>query len=273
MPNSETKQIKEEFQILAENDKQLIFGGYAEAFFHEWLGARETIALEASDYEGASRIHDLNLPVPEAWNESFDLVIDAGTLEHVFNFPIAVESCLRMVKTGGTIFWSMPANNYCGHGFYQFSPELIYRIFSRESGVQVKQLLLFTHPFPGAELSSRMKFYFMRDPDELRSRAAFINGAPTGLLVEAQKWRKLPLFGTFPQQSDYARVWGGATLTRVIFADAEASFWKPFANRAGIWLDQHLPTSLRNWLAGQYQRHIIFSLNNRRIFRRKRTQI
>jgi SAM-dependent methyltransferase len=270
VPPTATKRLHAKFNLSAATNSQLVFGGYADAFFQEWLGARETVAIDASDYEGATRIHDLNCPVPAEWNESFDVVIDAGTLEHVFNFPAAIESCLRMLKVGGTIFWSMPANNYCGHGFYQFSPELIFRIFSHQSGFNIEQLLLFTHPFPGAELSSRMKFYSVRNPDEVRSRVAFMNDAPTGLLVQARRERHAILFNPTPQQSDYAQAWRGTAATQSIFTEENAGFLAEILNHSAVWLDRNLPRPARNWLAGQYQKHFLLSLNNRGLFRRLR---
>jgi hypothetical protein len=33
-----------------------------------------------------------------------------------------------------------PANNQMGHGFYQFSPELFFRVFSQENGYLLRAL-------------------------------------------------------------------------------------------------------------------------------------
>jgi hypothetical protein len=262
--------MEQDFELRSARGSELVFGGFSDVFFSNWLGAQETVALDASDYEGATRIHDLNRPVPDEWNQEFDIVIDAGTLEHVFNFPVALASCLRMVKTGGCIFWSMPANNYCGHGFYQFSPELIFRVFSKKSGFQIEQLLLFTHPFPGAELSSRMIFYSITDPDQIRGRVSFVNGLPTGLLVAARKVSDEILFGSAPQQSDYVMAWERASSVGQIFSNPSGRGWLAIANRVARWMDRNLPTTLRNWLAGQYQRRYQCSLRNRNHFRRQR---
>ena len=49
------------------------------------LGAAEVLALDCSAFEGAEVIHDLNQPLPEHLASRFDLVLDAGTLEHVFD--------------------------------------------------------------------------------------------------------------------------------------------------------------------------------------------
>src|SRR5438128_12686818 len=59
--------------------------GFGEPVFKA-LGARSVVSLDASDFEGANIVHDLNKPLPAELPERFDLVYDGGTLEHVFNF-------------------------------------------------------------------------------------------------------------------------------------------------------------------------------------------
>src|SRR5256885_79003 len=69
---------------------------YAEPLFHS-LGAKKVSSLDASNFEGAEFVHDLNKPIRPDWAEHFDVVYDGGTLEHVFNFPVALQSCMEMV--------------------------------------------------------------------------------------------------------------------------------------------------------------------------------
>src|SRR5262249_13058363 len=121
-------------------------GGYCEGFLKR-LGASEVVSVDASDYEGASVVHDMNQPVPASMYESFTAVIDSGTLEHVFNFPVAVKNCMEMVSRGGHFLGITPANNLMGHGFYQFSPELLYRIFSPANGYQIRKLMICENNF------------------------------------------------------------------------------------------------------------------------------
>ena len=69
---------------------------YAESFF-EALGAKEIVSIDASAYEGATVIHDLNEPIPDELKGRFSAVLDGGTLEHIFNFPAAIRNCMEMV--------------------------------------------------------------------------------------------------------------------------------------------------------------------------------
>lgn len=174
-------------------------GGYSEAFLRE-LGAREVASLDYSDYEGATLLHDLNQPVPQEWDEQYDMILDGGSLEHVFQFPTALASCMRMLKKGGHFVTVTPSNNYSGHGFYQFSAELFFRVFSRENGFSLP-LVAF------AEARRGGKLYRVDDPAKLRRRVLFGGRGPLLLLVVARRDEICPIFETLPAQSSYAQVW------------------------------------------------------------------
>src|SRR5262249_50656134 len=94
-------------------------------------------SIDFSNNEGATIVHDLGQPLPTDLHARFDLAVDGGTLEHVFNFPVAIANLMRLVKVGGIAYTNGPCNNLCGHGFYQFSPELMYRVFSASNGFEI----------------------------------------------------------------------------------------------------------------------------------------
>ena len=114
---------------------------FAEPFF-EMLGARQVDSLDFSPFEGATVQHDLNQPIPPDLRARYDLVFDGGSLEHVFNFPQALKNCMEMVRPGGLFVQVSNANNFMGHGFWQISPELMYRSMSRANGYQVIAVML-----------------------------------------------------------------------------------------------------------------------------------
>lgn len=228
------------------------------------LDIEELVSIDASDYEGATLVHDLNRPVPEALYEQFDAVIDGGTLEHVFNFPTAISSCMRMLKVGGRFFSLTPANNHCGHGFYQFSPELFFRLFNGTNGFELEALLLVEPPYPGIELSTWRRAWSVRDPAEVRSRVGLVSQRPVYLFVQAVKRHAVEPLATSPQQSDYRAAWTGPAanpLPEVI------SFRESVARR--VWrLHAALPPVLGRPLLGLYQRFHRDTLRNRKLYRR-----
>ena len=70
--------------------KDYVFGQYSDEFLKSYLGISSLAILDYSEYEGATIVHDLNQPVPEHLHGRFDAVIDGGSFEHVFNFPVAI---------------------------------------------------------------------------------------------------------------------------------------------------------------------------------------
>src|SRR5258708_36741284 len=62
--------------------------------FFRALGAKSVDAVDASDFEGATIIQDLNAPLAAHLHSHFDAVIDGGTLEHVFNLPMAFKNTM-----------------------------------------------------------------------------------------------------------------------------------------------------------------------------------
>jgi len=173
--------------------------GFCEALFRR-LGAGEVASVDFSDYQHATVIHDMNAPVPSSqWNQ-YSLVVDGGTLEHVFNYPVAVANCMRMVRPGGHFIGLSPGNNFMGHGFYQFSPELFYRVFSAQNGFVTEDLIAVQDTWP-------FSWYRVKDPEVLKRRVTLINRRPVTLMVLAKKIESVEPFSTVPQQSDYASWW------------------------------------------------------------------
>ncbi|CAN5403989.1 hypothetical protein BH20ACI2_BH20ACI2_09120 [soil metagenome] len=180
-------------------------GGYAEAFLRA-LGAKNIVSFDASTYENASVVHDFNAPISDGFKNRFSTVLDGGTLEHIFNFPTAIRNCMEMVAEGGHFLAITPTNNHSGHGFYQFSPELFFRIFSEQNGFELQHLIIF-------EETTNSPWYDVADPQTVKERVALANEYPTMLLIIARKIRTAEIFGTMPQQSDYLTVWNAGELS------------------------------------------------------------
>jgi hypothetical protein len=184
------------------------FGVYADELLREVLNVTKLTTIDASSYEGAGHVHDLNEPVPRDLELLFDAAIDGGSLEHIFNFPVALANLMRMTKVGGRVFLSNPANNLCGHGFYQFSPELMYRVFRPERGFVIERVTMVDGVFPSVELVRRRAVWDIVDPAEIGRRVLRVSRRPSVLVVTARKIAHLSEpFTVFPQQSDYSIRW------------------------------------------------------------------
>lgn len=172
---------------------------YFEPLAMQWLGASVADSVDASPYENARLIHDMNLPWPAASAEraSFDAVLDFGCLEHVFNFPVAWRNCVDLCRVGGHVLHALPANNLSGHGFYQFSPELFFNLYQPNNGFELRGLYF-------AMKADAGHWWTVANPLDLKRRVNLRNSHEVYMLVIARKLREpgpLPA----PQQSDYAQ--------------------------------------------------------------------
>jgi len=172
---------------------------FGERFF-SLLGAQEITSLDCSSYEDATVIQDLNLPIPGELRERFSVVYDGGTIEHVFNIPQAFKNCMEMVEVGGHFAQANVANNWTGHGFWQFSPELVFRIFTPANGFQIEAVLMH-EVVPGGA------WYAVADPDEIQSRVELRNSVRTYILTVARRVARAEIFAAPPIQSDYVGLW------------------------------------------------------------------
>jgi hypothetical protein len=163
------------------------------------IGAGKIDSIDASDYEEATIIHDMNSPIGSDIKGQYSALLEFGTLEHVFNFPVAIKSCMEMVKVGGHFIGVTVANNYPGHGFYQFSPELIYRTFTEENGYKLNSVVLCFEGYKG-----ETDWYEVKNPAEVDSRVIFLSKRQVSLCFIAERISDAePFKQKYPQQFDY----------------------------------------------------------------------
>jgi hypothetical protein len=185
------------------------WGDYADRFFCDVLRFDSVQSIDFSDYEGATITHDIGTPIPANLHERFDLVVDGGTLEHVFNFPVAIGNMMRMVRLNGTLYAHMSCNNLCGHGLYQFSPELMHRLFAPASGFKLHFVRVEQARHLSIELSTGQAVYDVADPAKVGSRINLISSSPVVMLTMAERVRLTDPLDRPILQSDYVRDWQG----------------------------------------------------------------
>jgi hypothetical protein len=241
------------------------WGEFADRFLTDCLGIEQLDVMDYSSYEGANILHDLSRPVPGDLKSKYDIVIEAGTLEHIFNFPVAIANLMSLVKVGGMLNVSAVANNLCGHGFYQFSPELIFRVFTPENGFALRKLFAIEARYPGIELSPMHTLYEVVDPAAVGCRVGLMTCGPVLLLFDAIRTDEKPLFAAPPLQSDYVAAWESNS------APAAST---TAANHLTIYMRLRRMLGKAAWAQTLHRRRLgmqqrkEFSLRNRRFFRK-----
>ncbi|WP_317204061.1 class I SAM-dependent methyltransferase [Janthinobacterium sp.] len=200
------------------------FADYCEPFLQNFFGATSIDSLDATTYEHATILHDLNLPFDRI-PPQFDTVIDFGTLEHVFNLPQALSTLWNLTAEGGQILHCLPANNFCGHGFWQFSPELFFSMYRPENGFESTEIFL-------ARTGKSDTWYRVNAPTGGKRVNIRTLGEIYVIVRTVIKTRPVSAFAV--QQSDYLDLWSteAPPLLQSKFAFVKTLFTKSGFNSA-----------------------------------------
>jgi hypothetical protein len=176
------------------------YGEFCEKLLLTHFGSVKVDSYDYSDYQGATFTYDLNMPPPSNLTGPeylYDTIIDSGSLEHIFNIPQAFKNISNMCKIGGTILHALPANNFCGHGFWQMSPELFFSLYSEANGYTETEVFL-------AGAKDIKNWYKVKNPKN-GIRRLLTNSSKVLALVKTKKIQNISHYTV--QQSDYVHIW------------------------------------------------------------------
>lgn len=95
----------------------------AKVFWHTFLAPASISAIDFAGSAIAQRL-DLNLPID--LGQRFDIVHNAGTLEHVFDIAQAFRNIHNLTRPGGVMIHHAPFVGWVDHGFYALQPTLFW---------------------------------------------------------------------------------------------------------------------------------------------------
>jgi SAM-dependent methyltransferase len=182
------------------------------------LGFERTTTCDISNWEGADLLHDLNHPIPEAWKGQYDVVIESGTIQHVFHLPNVLRNLHDFIRPGGRIIHGMVASiNHVDHGFYMFSPTLFNDYYAR-NGYRIDSLYFyeFMPYWYRGRFHTRRTRIFRYTPgclDHL-SYGGF-SGQQLALFVAVTR-TAAATSGAIPQQSYFERLWATASAAKAV---------------------------------------------------------
>ena len=169
---------------------------YCDEILMDYFGANLVHSIDNSNFEGANIIFDMNEEL-ESITKQYDTIIDIGTSEHVFNINQNLKNMSKLCKRGGKIIHCLPANNQCGHGFWQFSPELFFSLYNESNGYKSTRLHLIDN--------NNDKSYWQINKKPKNERLELNSFTPLYIFVVTIK--KLENIIQKAQQSDYEYVW------------------------------------------------------------------
>lgn len=198
------------------------YGPFTEKLLAEEFGATDVDAMDYSAYEGANVIQDMNKAVPPNLGGVYQTVLDFGSLEHVFDVGQALRNVIALCSSkSGQILHVLPANNFCGHGFWQFSPELFFSLYSAENGFENTEIFV-------ASLTDETNWYRAHRPQRGK-RLNIISKNKLYLLVKTTKIFDCTTLKV--QQSDYVAAWTDHNAvetgaSRSVFANIKRAIWQ-----------------------------------------------
>lgn len=120
---------------------------FARNLFTTLLGASLYHELDVSPYQGAEIIHSLNQPIPHYLCNSYDVVLDLGTLEHLSDNKQAINNIFSFLRNGGVYYCGTVVNNMVDHGFFQFSPTYFYDLTTQNDSINLIEMLVMSNAF------------------------------------------------------------------------------------------------------------------------------
>lgn len=172
---------------------------YCEELLTRCFQAQQVESIDVSAYEQATIIHDLNHVIPDKLVKRFDTIIDCGSSEHIFDIAQVFRNYGAMARPGAQLLHVLPTNNFCGHGFWQISPELFFSLYSPVNGFRDTEVFV-------ARVDSRSRWFRVRRPPG-GQRVNIVSKSPLHVLARTFRTDDpLPLV-LKPQQSDYVHLW------------------------------------------------------------------
>jgi hypothetical protein len=145
--------------------------------FLKMFGISEVLSVDIPGCEHKPDfIHDLNLPFPAELMNRFNLVIDPGTIEHIFDIKAALTNVVRCVRVGGVVIHQVPVYSYNG-GYYSLNPNVMNDFYSSNGFGELKTFIIMwdrywaytgknrCYPYSEALLGKR---YSLADRDQCR---------------------------------------------------------------------------------------------------------
>ena len=87
-----------------------------------WQTFFQPRSMTAIDYNGTAQALRLDLNQPIDLQRQFDVVMDLGTAEHIFNVAQFFKTLHDHTRPGGVMVHGLPFAGWVDHGFYNFNP-------------------------------------------------------------------------------------------------------------------------------------------------------
>ena len=172
------------------------------------------------------------------------MVFDIGTLEHIFDVPTALKNITKMLKPGGRVILILPASNAIDHGFYSFSPTLLYDFFSSNGFEDFSCYLLEGNPLNCLRKGKIWKY------TGLGNEYPLISSKGVEIYFSATKG-DAPKEFEIPIQSVYLKLWKDMKSNCALEPDSKN---KKFLLKLQSKTWRYFPEFLETWMIKKYRK-------------------
>lgn len=102
-----------------------------------------------------SSTHRFNLTQPVPLQERFDITINFGTAEHIFNIHQFFKTVHDLTVEGGLMIHTAPCTGWVDHGFFTLQPTLFYDLAQANGYDVICVVCAQLHPFAYVQIPSR----------------------------------------------------------------------------------------------------------------------
>lgn len=167
------------------------------------LGFDEVHALDHPDALEATVPHDLNTPLDPVHHGTHDVVLDVGTLEHVFDAATYMRTMADVLVPGGTALHLSPTQGGTNHGLYCFQPTFFFSFYA-QNGFTDLECHLVELPSTDADADDvRVRVV----PVENYNNLDYHPSTPQTYLFFRARKGMTPVAPTVPMQEFYRRIY------------------------------------------------------------------
>jgi hypothetical protein len=141
---------------LSQTEVRKVLYGLAKIAFRALLDYSSLSAIDLADSPNVEYRLDLNGPV--SIPRQFDVVLNLGTAEHIFNIAQCYKSMHELTRPGGLIVTCGPFTGSLDHGFYTVQPTFYYDLAAANHYLLMVVLVVSLSPQSIVQIGDRDEF-------------------------------------------------------------------------------------------------------------------
>jgi hypothetical protein len=173
--------------IAARDDDRVSFD-IVKVFYEIYFAPSE---VQAVDLGGTAAAHRFDLNRPMTLNRRFDVVINHGTAEHIFNIGQVFETIHQYTVPGGLMIHESPFRGWIDHGFYNLQPKLFFDVAEQNQYGIVTMIVADIIEHTARRVGTREAFDELAKARKIPENSALFTVMTKGALDRPFQWPRI----------------------------------------------------------------------------------